>query len=77
MSIFSYQRAPGFHTAGRDPNIVDRHLGTLFNQRQINNSIFAGNIMIDVNYFYLQFFDDFLKLPFIEPLAASFHEAVA
>ena len=77
MPISCYQRASGFHAAGSNPNIIDRDLGTLFNQRQINNPIFAGNVMVDINDFNLQFSDKFLEFIFIEPLTAAFHKAVA
>ncbi len=77
MPIPGYQGAPGFHAAGSDPYIVDRELGAFFNQRQINNPVFAGNVMIDVNDFNLQFAYEFLKLSFIEPLTASFYKAIA
>ena len=66
MTISGQQRPADLHTAGCNPDIVDRNFGSFINQEQINDSILSWDILIDIDYFGLQFFDDFPQFSFIE-----------
>lgn len=76
MAVSGDQRTAGFHAAGSDPDVIDWDFGASFNQRQINNPVFAGNVMIDTNDLNLRLADEFLKFSFVETLTAAFHNTV-
>lgn len=76
MAVSGEECATDIHTAGGYPYIVYRNFSSFFAEMEINERIFSGHILVDIDNAYLQFRDNFLKFFFVVLLSRPFHKTV-
>jgi hypothetical protein len=75
MFVPREKRAAYFHTTGCNPHIINGNFSSFFYEMEIDEGIFSGNILVDVENLNLKLVDNVLEFLLIVFLLATFHKS--